>query len=116
MFIFIKASIEKNAMQIKEYIEEIYWGAKKKVLLFGHSKGGVDSAAALALYWADLKDKVAGLVLAQSPFAGSPIASDILRPGQLGDYVNLRKITEFLFCKILKVHHFTYRPLQKRKS
>ncbi|XP_078433013.1 uncharacterized protein LOC144704459 [Wolffia australiana] len=97
-----EASVEKNAREIKEYIEEIYWGAKKRVLLFGHSKGGVDSAAALSLYWAELKNKVAGLVLAQSPYAGSPIASDILRQGQLGDYVNLRKITEFLFCKILK--------------
>ncbi|CAA6667561.1 unnamed protein product [Spirodela intermedia] len=63
---------------------------------------GVDSAAALSLYWSDLRDKVAGLVIAQSPYGGSPIASDILREGQLGDYVNLRKIMEFLICKILK--------------
>lgn len=99
--------MEKNAREIKEYIEEIYWGAKKRVLLFGHSKGGVDSAAALALYWSDLRDKVAGLVIAQSPYGGSPIASDILREGQLGDYVNLRKIMEFLICKILKVLDFS---------
>ncbi|CAA7405698.1 unnamed protein product [Spirodela intermedia] len=97
-----EASVEKNAREIKDYIEEIYWGAKKRVLLFGHSKGGVDSAAALSLYWSDLRDKVAGLVIAQSPYGGSPIASDILREGQLGDYVNLRKIMEFLICKILK--------------
>ncbi|KAH7576252.1 hypothetical protein JRO89_XS01G0023000 [Xanthoceras sorbifolium] len=97
-----EASVEKNAREIKEYIEEIYWGSKKRVLLLGHSKGGVDAAAALSLYWPDLKDKVAGLALAQSPYGGSPIASDILRQGQLGDYVNLRKLMEILICKVIK--------------
>ncbi|KAJ0968290.1 hypothetical protein J5N97_025207 [Dioscorea zingiberensis] len=97
-----EASIDKNAREIKEYIEEIYWGSGKRVLLFGHSKGGVDAAAAVSLYWSDLKDKVAGLVLAQSPYGGSPIASDILREGQLGDYVKLRTLTEILICKVLK--------------
>jgi hypothetical protein len=109
-FIFIKifetilqSSVSKNAREIKEYIEEIYWGARKRVLLLGHSKGGVDAAAALSLYWPQLKDKVAGLVLAQSPYGGSPVASDILREGQLGDYVRLRKIMEILVSKVLKV-------------
>ncbi|KAJ6848595.1 uncharacterized protein M6B38_275260 [Iris pallida] len=97
-----EASVEKNAREIKDYIEEIYWGSKKRVLLLGHSKGGVDAAAALSLYWSDLKDKVAGLALAQSPYGGSPIASDILREGQLGDYVRLRQLTEVLICKVLK--------------
>ncbi|KAG6496340.1 hypothetical protein ZIOFF_044201 [Zingiber officinale] len=97
-----EASVEKNAREIKQYIEEIFWGSRKRVLLLGHSKGGVDAAAALSLYWSELKDKVAGLALAQSPYGGSPIASDILREGQLGDYVSLRKITETLICKILK--------------
>jgi hypothetical protein len=72
-------------------------------LLLGHSKGGVDAAAALSLYWSDLNDKVAGLVLSQSPYGGSPIASDILREGQLGDYVNVRKLMEILICKVIKV-------------
>ncbi|XP_059651623.1 uncharacterized protein LOC132299162 [Cornus florida] len=97
-----EASVAKNAREIKEYIEEIYWGSQKRVLLLGHSKGGVDAAAALSMYWADLKDKVAGLALAQSPYGGSPIASDILREGQLGDYVNVRKLMEILICKVIK--------------
>ncbi|KAA8515881.1 hypothetical protein F0562_019060 [Nyssa sinensis] len=97
-----EASVEKNAREIKEYIEEIYWGSKKRVLLLGHSKGGVDAAAALSMYWTELKDKVAGLALAQSPYGGSPIASDILREGQLGDYVNVRKLMEILICKVIK--------------
>ncbi|KAK3025786.1 hypothetical protein RJ639_041942, partial [Escallonia herrerae] len=97
-----EASVEKNAREIKDYIEEIYWGSRKRVLLLGHSKGGVDAAAALSMYWTDLKDKVAGLALVQSPYGGSPIASDILRGGQLGDYVNMRKLMEILICKVIK--------------
>ncbi|EPS69974.1 hypothetical protein M569_04786, partial [Genlisea aurea] len=97
-----EASVEKNAREIKEYIEELHWGSKRKVLILGHSKGGVDSAAALSIYWNELKDKVAGLALAQSPYGGSPIASDILREGQIGDYVNIRKLMEILICKVIK--------------
>lgn len=97
-----EASVEKNAREIKDYVEEIYWGSGKRVLIFGHSKGGVDAAAALSLYWSDLREKVAGLALAQSPYGGSPIASDILREGQLGDYVNVRKLMEILICKVIK--------------
>ncbi|KAM7261267.1 hypothetical protein ACFE04_026742 [Oxalis oulophora] len=97
-----EAAVEKNAREIKECIEEISWGSKKQVLILGHSKGGIDAAAALSLYWPELKDKVAGLVLAQSPYGGSPIASDLLREGQLGDYVSMRKILEILICKVIK--------------
>ena len=95
--------MERNAREIKDYVEEIYWGSGKRVLILGHSKGGVDAAAALSLYWSDLREKVAGLALAQSPYGGSPIASDILREGQLGDYVNVRKLMEILICKVMKV-------------
>ncbi|XP_031397875.1 uncharacterized protein LOC116208528 isoform X2 [Punica granatum] len=97
-----EASVEKNAREIKEYIEEIYWGSNKRVMLLGHSKGGIDSAAALSLYWSELKDKVAGLAIAQSPYGGTPVASDILREGQLGDYVSLRKLMEIVICKVIK--------------
>ncbi|XP_071698397.1 uncharacterized protein [Rutidosis leptorrhynchoides] len=97
-----EASVEKNAREIKEYIEEVYWGSKKRVLLLGHSKGGVDAAAALSMYWPELRDKVAGLALAQSPYGGSPIASDIMREGQIGDYFNVRKLMEILITKVIK--------------
>ncbi|CAI0445894.1 unnamed protein product [Linum tenue] len=97
-----EASVEKNAKEIYEYIEEMYWGSNKRVMLLGHSKGGIDAAAALSLYWPNLQDKVAGLVLIQSPYGGSPIASDILREGQLGDYVNVRKLMEIIICKVIK--------------
>ncbi|CAH9118009.1 unnamed protein product [Cuscuta europaea] len=97
-----EASVEKNAREIKDYIEEMFWGSGKQVMLLGHSKGGIDAAAALSIHWTDLKDKVAGLVFAQSPYGGSPIASDILRQGQLGDYVNVRKLMEILICRVIK--------------
>ena len=74
----------------------------------GHSKGGVDAAAALSMYWPELRDKVAGLALAQSPYGGSPIASDIMREGQLGDYFNVRKLMEILICKVIKVRTLFY--------
>jgi hypothetical protein len=54
------------------------------------------------LYWSDLRDKVAGLALVQSPYGGSPIASDILREGQIADK-EARRIMEFIVCKLIKV-------------
>ena len=81
----------------------MHWGSKKRVLILGHSKGGVDAAAALSMYWPELRDKVAGLALAQSPYGGSPIASDIMREGQIGDYFNVRKLMEILISKVIKV-------------
>lgn len=97
-----EASVEKNAWELKLYIEELYWGSSgKKVLLLGHSKGGVDAAAALSIYWIALKGKVAGLALVQCPYGGSPIAADILREGQLADK-EARRIMEFIICKVIK--------------
>lgn len=96
-----EASVETNAWELKQYVEELYWGSGKRVMLLGHSKGGVDAAAALAMYWPDLKDKVAGLALVQSPYGGSPIASDILRQGQIADF-ETRRIMELLICKVIK--------------
>jgi len=70
--------------------------------LLGHSKGGVDAAAACSMFWPQLKDKVMGVILVQSPYGGSPIASDILREGQIAD-AETRRIMEILICRILKV-------------
>ncbi|KAI5340870.1 hypothetical protein L3X38_020144 [Prunus dulcis] len=71
-------------------------------MLLGHSKGGVDAAAALSINWCDLKDKVAGLALVQSPYGGTPLASDILRERQIVDE-ETRRIMELLMCKLIKV-------------
>ncbi|XXG45835.1 hypothetical protein AAC387_Pa02g0811 [Persea americana] len=52
-----EGSVERNAWELNQYIEELYWGSGKRVLLLRHSKGGVDVAAALAIYSSALKDK-----------------------------------------------------------
>lgn len=96
-----EASVAHNAWELKQYIEELYWGSGKRVMLLGHSKGGVDAAAALSIYWCDLKDKVAGLALVQSPYGGTPLASDCLREGQVADK-ETRRIMELLICKLIK--------------
>ncbi|CAM6091485.1 unnamed protein product [Calypogeia fissa] len=96
-----EAAVEKNARELKDYIEELYWGTGKRVMLLGHSKGGVDAAAACAKYWPNLKDKVVGLVFSQSPYGGSPVASDILREGQIADF-ETKKILELIITKVLK--------------
>ncbi|XP_010688288.2 uncharacterized protein LOC104902270 isoform X1 [Beta vulgaris subsp. vulgaris] len=96
-----EASVEHNAWVLKNYIEELYWGSGKRVMLLGHSKGGVDAAAALSKYWPDLQGKVAGLALVQSPYGGTPIASDVLREGQVADK-KARRVMELLICKLIK--------------
>ncbi|CAI5465504.1 unnamed protein product [Closterium sp. Yama58-4] len=59
----------------------------------------MDAAAALSLYQPLLLDKVAGLVFIQSPYGGSPVASDLLREGQWGDVAS-RTILGILMDKI----------------
>lgn len=64
---------------------------------------------------------MAGLALVQSPFGGSPIASDILREGQIADK-EARRIMEFIVCKLIKVLSSSffffslYKPKQKIKN
>ncbi|CAI9100417.1 OLC1v1037417C1 [Oldenlandia corymbosa var. corymbosa] len=96
-----EASVEHNAWELKQYIEELYWGSGKRVMLLGHSKGGVDAAAALVMYQKDLEGKVAGLAMVQSPYGGTPVAADMLREGQLADR-QTRSIMEFIICKLVK--------------
>lgn len=96
-----EAAVETNAAELKNYIEELYWGSGKQVAILAHSKGGVDAAAAVAMNWSSLKGKAAGLVLVQSPYGGSPIASDILREGQIAD-TQTRQLIEALMNKMLK--------------
>lgn len=93
--------MEKNAKEIKEYVEVLYKSTGRKVVMLGHSKGGVDAAAACSMFWDQLKGKVVGIILVQSPYGGSPIASDILREGQIAD-VETRRILEILICRIFK--------------
>ncbi|CAB4262980.1 unnamed protein product [Prunus armeniaca] len=94
-----EASVEHNGWELKQYIEELYWGSGKHVMLLGAQRG---RRSALSIYWCDLKDKVAGLALVQSPYGGTPLASDILLEGQIADKEN-RRIMELLICKLMKI-------------
>ena len=70
-------TIENNAVQLKAYIERVLEkeGAEK-VNLVAHSKGGLDSIAAIQ---SGMEDKVASLTTLCTPHLGSPIASYILK-------------------------------------
>jgi hypothetical protein len=68
--------VEHNAAIVREAVLEAARNGKK-VVLIGHSKGGLDSAAALAMY-PELKEHVRALVTIQSPYGGSPMAQDLL--------------------------------------
>ena len=38
MFSFMKASVEHNAWELKQYIEEFYWESGKRVMLLGKAR------------------------------------------------------------------------------
>jgi hypothetical protein len=67
----------------------------------GHSKGGIDACAALALFPERLTGKVRGIALVQSPYAGNPVCSDILREGQVADFGS-RAVLQALMHHALK--------------
>jgi len=71
--------VRTNAAALKREIDDFARETSgKKVVVIGHSKGGVDAAAALAMFDDDLRDKVRGLIAVQCPYGGSPIATDLL--------------------------------------
>jgi hypothetical protein len=62
----------KNAIEIAKAIR----AENKKVVLFTHSKGGMDALMALVNY-PELIEKTVGIVAVQSPFLGTPVADFI---------------------------------------
>ena len=72
--------VRLNAARLRHEILEMSQGGPanggRQVVLLGHSKGAVDSAAALSLF-PELCDVVAGLVSLQGPHGGSAIAHDL---------------------------------------
>ena len=73
-------------------------------------QGGVDAAAAIALFDYELLPIVAGLVSIQSPFGGAVVAADLLED------LNLRQALEIiaglLLTKTAAVHDLTYAARQ----
>ncbi|OGR14208.1 MAG: hypothetical protein A2341_13340 [Deltaproteobacteria bacterium RIFOXYB12_FULL_58_9] len=64
-----EAGAKQNAKTLSTHIELL----KLPVLIFFHSKGGIDTLEMLVSR-PDLRDRVAGWIAVQSPFMGSPIA------------------------------------------
>ena len=56
----------KNARLIRNEVLEIFHSTGKQVVLMGHSKGGCDAAAAIALYPREMMPAVAGLITVQA--------------------------------------------------
>ena len=73
-----EGTVDNNAAALAHEIESIHEETGKRVIVFGHSKGGVDAGAALAVYDERLRGKVRGFIAVQSPYGGSPIATDLL--------------------------------------
>lgn len=70
--------VEKNAAVIRDKIIEVSKEGHQCIVI-GHSKGGVDAAAAIAMY--DLYDHVFCLVCMQAPFGGTPMSGDVAKAG-----------------------------------
>jgi len=65
------ASVEANALQVRDSVLEHTQDGRMAVVL-GHSKGGVDLAAALSMY-PELRARVRAVVTLQAPWLGTPI-------------------------------------------
>lgn len=94
-------AVKNNARLIVDEIKNLHRIYGNKVVMIGHSKGGVDCAAALvwfilslpletnsvhenqSLFQEDLNDLVAGLVTVQSPYAGAPLAEEAMMDPEL---------------------------------
>ena len=70
-------SSDVDSALIRDAVKKVSSETGKKIVLIGHSKGGVDCAAALSLY-PELRDKVRAFVTMQSPFGGTATADDVM--------------------------------------
>jgi len=61
---------------------------KNQVVIMAHSKGGVDAAAALALF-PKIRPRVRAFVAIQVPYAGSPVATDLANCRTMGEAAGL---------------------------
>ena len=73
-----EGSVASNADALAYEVEQLYDETKKRVIMIGHSKGGIDSGACVALHDERMMHFVRGIICVQSPFGGSPIATDLL--------------------------------------
>jgi len=110
--------IESNIKVLSKEIRSMYNKHEKPVILIGHSKGGVDSAATLACM-PSLRPLVGGLVTVQSPYAGACLAQEAIEDSELRevlrgwieDYLNgdMKSVTDLAYSnrmKFLQSHPF----------
>ena len=76
-------SLESGARELQKVIMDAT-ASGEQVVILAHSKGGVDTAAALTLY-PELRSRVRAFVALQTPYAGSPVASDLSNCPAMGD-------------------------------
>lgn len=105
-----EASVASNAAVLQEAVLKAREETGKPVMIIGHSKGGLDAAAAVALY-PKLEGIVAGIIFVQSPYGGSPIAADMLVDEAI------RKPVEFMLETVLRtrrdaLHDLSYESRQ----
>jgi pimeloyl-ACP methyl ester carboxylesterase len=104
--------ISHNARIVAEHINSSYANTKKKVVLIGHSKGGIDSLAAL-LNSTELQDKVHGLITLQTPFGGSPIANFFLGDKRWSSAFETFFVQGLMRGDVSSVRDLTYENQQK---
>jgi hypothetical protein len=91
-----EGAVESNAAALCREILSLHASVGGRgVVLIGHSKGGIDAAAALSLYENKLAGVVHGLITTQCPYGGSPIATDLLATPTLTDLTS--RALEVLF-------------------
>jgi hypothetical protein len=79
-----EARVFENAAVVRDAIVQSFRNGRRRVVVIAHSKGGLEASAALSIYGQEsyggvaLRDMVRLLVTLQSPYGGSPIATDIV--------------------------------------
>ncbi len=81
---------ESSPEENKDFIIEVIESLPSNVIIFTHSKGGLDTFAALSSR-PNLLKKITGVITVQTPFRGSPVADAFA-----GNFVT-KKIGEWLF-------------------
>jgi hypothetical protein len=73
-----EASVTKNADALREWtLNTTKNTSNKKIIFLGHSKGAVDVAAALAMYFNELNEHTAALIAMQAPYGGCTLCHDL---------------------------------------
>jgi triacylglycerol lipase len=83
--IHTEASVESNAIVIKDAVLEFAQGRPRSVVLVGHSKGGVDVCSAIARFH-ELGQYIFGVISFQAPFSGTFLV-DFLKSKSLAQNV-----------------------------